>query len=96
MDSLKNILKRKMKTDALGEDMEKLLVMDVFQKWLAKTFGQEATKEAEARYIRQQSLAISVKNSSIASEIKMREAEVLAHLHEKTGSRLVLRLRFVA
>lgn len=86
---IKKLLNKRLNELGVSDQVEAILIVDTFKKVLGKLFGRsavEAVKKAAWRYGR---LDVSVSSSALASEIKMREKEVVDYMAAELNGRII-------
>ncbi len=72
------------------------LTVEEANKILGEIFGQEALDFLQARYIKNDILHIWCQSPTVASEIRLNEAEILAKIKEKNTSAKIIRIKTIA
>lgn len=72
------------------------LTVEEANKILGEIFGQEALDFLQARYIKNDILHVWCQSPTVASEIRLNEAEILAKIKEKNTSAKIIRIKTIA
>ncbi len=59
-------------------------------------FGKELALGAKTLFLKNRTLTVSCSNSTIAQEIRIKQAEIVDKMNEKLGSKEVDRIRYLA
>lgn len=75
--------------------IEAALVLKQFEKELNKLMGEEISEKAKAVSLKNQVLTVAVLSSAMASEVKLREAELIESINRFFEREVVKSLRFI-
>ena len=96
MKSLFSILKEKIQDTPVLRSANASLTVEEANKILGEIFGQEALDFLQARYIKNDILHVWCQSPTVASEIRLNEAEILAKIKEKNTSAKIIRIKTIA
>lgn len=95
MDSIAKILRTKNKNTPLMKGITAGLVLEYFQKILIDQLGEQAVGQIQAISLKNKMLTIACLNSSAASEVRLREDQLLSLINEKFGNDTVNSFKFM-
>lgn len=75
--------------------IEAALVLKQFEKELKKLMGEEIGEKVKAVSLKNQSLTVAVLSSVMASEIKLREPDIIEAINRFFDREVVKSLRFI-
>lgn len=95
MKSLGDLLKRQMPQKQIGKQVEATIVVEKANQSLAKLFGPEAIKFAQAVYFKDKTIAIACLSSVMAQEIKLNEKQIIDYTNSKLEINAIEKVRFL-
>lgn len=93
---LRRHLNKKIKQLGIQDQVEAALVCEAWGKAVVSVFGKEGSKNTKALFFKNNILTIQVKNSSWASELKMRQNKLLEEINKKLDKEIVKGIKFRA
>lgn len=92
--SLSSLIPHSIKKAGIGQQISDALVCAEFNKVAAHILGAGA-EHCRAVYLKDNCLVVAVLSSSVSSELKLYESDILKALGEKCGEGRVVQLRFM-
>ena len=92
---IKNLLNKSIKKSGTAMQIEAALVLKQFEKELKKLMGEEIGEKVKAVSLKNQSLTVAVLSSVMASEIKLREPDIIEAINRFFDREVVKSLRFI-
>jgi len=91
---------KKLLTESLGrtgaaKEVMAAMICDEANKLIKEIMGNKVKKRAEAKYVKNQELAIAVLSSVVSQEIKLHEHELITKLNYKVGKEVVKKIKFL-
>lgn len=93
MQSLGNILQSSPSRSPLVKGVQAAMAVEVANNLISEFLGSAGARYARALYIKNKILTIACLSSSMAQEIKLREAEIVRRLNQSQGIRTVEKVR---
>lgn len=95
MQSLGNLLKKKVRGTSLEREVNTSRVIDTCNQWIGDKFGSENLKYGQAVYLKNQVLHIACLSSVFGSELKFVEREMVTFLQKKFSSKVIQGIRYL-
>ncbi len=92
---LSQVLNKRFKDSSLGKNVQATLVCEEFNKIIKNICGENITNKAQALYVKNKMLTVACLSSTVASEIKMRQDQIISKLEDKFGKGVVEDIRIV-
>ena len=92
---LSNLIPKSLQKSGIEKQVDDTLVCEEFNK-LAKHILGEASQSCRAVYLKNRELVVAVLSSSISSELKFYEIDILKSLEEKFGVNKVKKIRYIS
>ena len=93
MLSLKNILQKNSSHSPLIKGVQAAMIIEATNSLIGEFWGEAGTRYARALYVKNKILTIACLSSSMAQEIKLREAELIKRLNQSVGLQIVEKVR---
>jgi len=95
MDSLKNLLSRRIRQSGLAKQVGTALIIEYFQKIASQELGDQAGKRIKPLYLKNNILTVACVSSVLAQELNLKKQLLLAELQKKFGPEAVKDIRLV-
>jgi len=92
---IKNLLSKQLKKSGTAKQVEAALVLKQFENELKKMMGEEIGRKVKAVSLKNQVLTVACLSSAMASEIKLREADLIEGINRFFDRQVVKSLRFM-
>ena len=95
MDSLKNILGKKMNRSPIAKQVAAALAVEAFAAAASGILGGNVGKRTQALYIKDGILTVACLSSVMAQELQLHQGEIIAALNKRLGKSMVSSMRFL-
>jgi len=95
MKSLFSIIKDKVEESPVLRSANASLTVEEANKILAGIFGDQALGFMQARYVKNNILHIYCQSPTVASEIRLHQADILAKISENNTSSKIIRIKTI-
>ena len=93
---ISSVLGYNLNKNNLTYKVEAALALKYFDAVAQAIWGQKIQHQAKALYLKDHILTIAVLSSVLATELKLRESEIISEVNKKIGREAVRQLRFLA
>lgn len=93
LSSLGSILQNSPSRSPLVRGVQAAMAVEVANNLISEFWGEAGKKYARALYVKSKILTIACLSSSMAQEIKLREAELISRLNQSQGIRTIEKVR---
>lgn len=84
------------KDNTLKKQVETAEVIEVAEAVLNELFGADLARYAKPLFLKNRTITISCTSSSMAQEIRLNQAQIVAEINKKLGREEVDRIRYLA
>jgi hypothetical protein len=95
MDSLKNLLSRRIRQSGLACQVSTALLLEEFEKIVVKLMGEAVAKKIKPIYFKNNQIYVACLSSVVAQELNFKKPIIISELNAKIGSEQVKDIRFV-
>ncbi len=90
-------LKDKVNKDTpLQKQVEASQVVEIAEKVFADVFGAEEAVHVKPLFLKNRTLTVTCSSSTVAQEIRLNQAEIVAKINKEMGKKEVDRIRYLA
>ncbi len=95
MDTIKNLLFRRIKQSGLARQVGSALLIEEFSKIITREFGPEIAKKVSPLYIKNYVLNVACLSSVMSQELNFKKQQIIEELNAKAGAEFIKNIRIV-
>ncbi|MCX6745209.1 MAG: DUF721 domain-containing protein [Candidatus Parcubacteria bacterium] len=95
MDSIKNLLSKRIKQSGLARQVGSALIIEEFSKIIIREFGQEIARKVRPLYLKNYILNVACLSSAMSQEINFKKSRIIAELNDKAGAEFIKNIRLI-
>jgi hypothetical protein len=95
MDTIKNLLAKRMKQSGLSRQVGTALLVEYAEQIIKDTFGEVVARKMKPLYFKNSILNIACLSSAASQEFNFKKPEIIKELNQKWGSDIVKDIRLI-
>lgn len=95
MDTLKNLLAKRIRQNGLARQVGTAIIMTEFQSLINDKFGEKVAKKVRPLYFKHGVVNVACLSSVMAQEINLQKQELITSLNQRLGGDFVKNIRLI-